>query len=46
MPDGRRRSIQPVAACLPDGGIRALQQFVSQSPSDWTPVRRWIAERL
>ncbi|MGD6747520.1 IS701 family transposase [Streptomyces sp. BH106] len=46
MLDGRRKSIQPMAERLPDGNMQALQQFVSQSPWDWTPVRRRIAERL
>ncbi len=46
MLDGRRKSIQPMAARLPDGSMQALQQFVSQSPWEWTPVRRRIAERL
>ncbi|MFD7299311.1 IS701 family transposase, partial [Streptomyces sp. NPDC059897] len=46
MLDGRRKSIQPMAARLPDGNMQALQQFVSQSPWDWTPVRRRIVERL
>ncbi|PKV82669.1 SRSO17 transposase [Streptomyces sp. TLI_146] len=46
MLDGRRKSIQPMAARLPDGNMQAMQQFVSQSPWAWTPVRRRIAERL
>ncbi|POX43538.1 IS701 family transposase [Streptomyces sp. Ru73] len=46
MLDGRRRSIQPMAERLPDGNMQALQQFVNQSPWEWTPVRRRIAERL
>ncbi|MFJ9084234.1 IS701 family transposase [Streptomyces sp. NPDC102384] len=46
MLDGRRKSIQPMAERLPDGNMQALQQFVSQSPWDWTPVRRRIAERV
>uniref|UniRef100_A0AAU1ZTS5 IS701 family transposase n=1 Tax=Streptomyces sp. NBC_00093 TaxID=2975649 RepID=A0AAU1ZTS5_9ACTN len=46
MLDGRRKSIQPMAQRLPDGNMQALQQFVSQSPWQWTPVRRRIAERL
>lgn len=46
MLDGRRKSIQPMAARLPDADMQALQQFVSQSPWDWTPVRRRIAKRL
>lgn len=46
MLDGRRKPIQPMADRLPDGNMQALQQFVSQSPWEWTPVRRRIAERL
>jgi SRSO17 transposase len=46
MLDGRRKSIQPMAERLPDGNMQALQQFVSQSTWDETPVRRRIAERL
>ncbi|MFI9605317.1 IS701 family transposase [Streptomyces sp. NPDC052043] len=46
MLDGRRKSIQPMAERLPDGNMQALQQFVNQSPWEWTPVRRRIAQRL
>jgi SRSO17 transposase len=46
MLDGRRKSIQPMAERLADGNMQALQQFVNQSPWEWTPVRRRIAERL
>ncbi|WP_282704320.1 IS701 family transposase, partial [Streptomyces sp. CC219B] len=46
MLDGRRKSIQPMAQRLPDGNMQALQQFVNQSPWQWAPVRRRIAERL
>ncbi|MFH8405834.1 transposase, partial [Streptomyces sp. NPDC018019] len=46
MLDGRRKSIQPMAARLPDGNMQALQQFVNQSPWEWEPVRRRIARRL
>lgn len=35
MPDGRRKSIQPMAERSPDGNMPALQQFVNQSP--WSP---------
>ncbi|MET9987715.1 IS701 family transposase [Streptomyces rochei] len=45
MLDGRRKSIQPMAERLPDGNMQALQQFVNQSPWDFLPVRRRIAER-
>ena len=46
MPDGRRKSVQPMAERLPDGNMQALQQFVNQSPWDLLPVRRRIAQRL
>ncbi|WP_307619560.1 IS701 family transposase [Streptomyces sp. V3I7] len=46
MLDGRRKSVQPMAERLPDGNMQALQQFVNQSPWEWSPVRRRIAERL
>ncbi|MHA5055147.1 IS701 family transposase [Streptomyces sp. SD15] len=46
MLDGRRKSIQPMAERLPDGNMQALQQFVNQSPWEWTPVRQRIARRL
>jgi SRSO17 transposase len=43
MLDGKRKSIQPMAARLADGNEQALQQFVSQSPWDWRPVRQRLA---
>jgi SRSO17 transposase len=51
--DGKRKSIQPMAARLargdPDADAdaleQALQQFVNQSPWDPTPVRRRLAQR-
>jgi SRSO17 transposase len=46
MLDGRRKSIQPMAARLPDGNMQALQQFVNQSPWDHTPVLQQIAQRM
>src|SRR4029450_4724833 len=52
--DGRRKSIQPMAARLARGGPdadadaleQALRQFVNQSPWDPVPVRRRLAERM
>jgi SRSO17 transposase len=52
--DGKRKSIQPMAARLargaPDADAyaleQALQQFVNQSPWDPVPVRRRLAERM
>jgi SRSO17 transposase len=37
MLDGKRKSIEPMAARLADGDEQCLQQFVNQSP--WDPVR-------
>jgi len=46
MLDGRRKSIEPMAARLADGDEQCLQQFVSQSPWEWGPVRERLALRL
>jgi SRSO17 transposase len=46
MLDGRRKSIEPMAARLSDGDEQCLQQFVNQSPWAWEPVRRTLALRM
>lgn len=46
MLDGRRKSIEPMAARLPDGDEQCLQQFVNQSPWGWEPVQRRLAVRM
>jgi SRSO17 transposase len=46
MLDGRRKSIEPMAARLQDGDEQCLQQFVNQSPWEWVPVRRKLARRM
>src|ERR1039458_7249588 len=46
MLDGRRKSIEPMAARLVDGDEQCLQQFVNQSPWEWQPVRERLAARL
>ena len=46
MLDGRRKSIEPMAARLIDGDEQCLQQFVNQSPWEWGPVRKQLATRL
>jgi SRSO17 transposase len=46
MLDGKRKSIEPMAARLEDGDEQCLQQFVNQSPWDWQPVRRALAVRM
>ncbi|HYN64396.1 MAG TPA: IS701 family transposase [Candidatus Limnocylindrales bacterium] len=44
--EGRRKSIQPMAARLPDGDQQGLQQFITDSPWDDMPVRRRLARRM
>ena len=46
MLDGRRKSIEPMAARLADGDEQCLQQFVNQSPWRWEPVLRRLAVRM
>ena len=46
MLDGKRKSIEPMAARLADGDEQCLQQFVNQSPWEWQPVRHRLARRL
>jgi SRSO17 transposase len=46
MTDGRRKSIEPMAARLADGDEQCLQQFVNQSPWPWEPVRERLARRM
>jgi len=44
--EGRRKSIQPMAARLPDGDEEGLQQFIADSPWADAPVRRRLARRM
>jgi SRSO17 transposase len=44
--EGRRKSIQPMAARLADGDQEGLQQFIADSPWDDGPVRRRLARRM
>jgi SRSO17 transposase len=46
MLDGKRKSIEPMAARLADGDEQCLQQFVNQSPWAWQPVRLRLARRV
>jgi SRSO17 transposase len=46
MLDGKRKSIEPMAARLEDGDEQCLQQFVNQSPWDAVAVRRALARRM
>jgi SRSO17 transposase len=44
--EGRRKSMQPMAARLGEVDDQGLQQFVSDSPWDETAVRRRLARRM
>jgi SRSO17 transposase len=44
--DGERKSIEPMANRMPDGNVQAMQQLIGQSPWDFRPVRRRLAERM
>jgi SRSO17 transposase len=46
MLEGRRKSIEPMAARLEDGDEQCLQQFVNQSPWRSEPVRERLAVRM
>jgi SRSO17 transposase len=46
MLDGKRKSIEPMAARLADGDEQCLQQFVNQSPWDERVVRAHLARRM
>jgi SRSO17 transposase len=46
MLEGRRKSIEPMAARLGEVHYQALHHFVTASPWDWRPVRRRLAELL
>lgn len=44
--DGERKSIEPMAARLPDGNVQAMQQFIGQSPWHHQSVRKKLAEHM
>jgi SRSO17 transposase len=44
--DGERKSIEPLAARVPDGNVQALQQLVGQSPWEWLPIWERLAQRM
>ena len=44
--EGERKSIEPLAARLPEGNVQALQQMVGQSPWPWVPVWERLAKRM
>ena len=44
--NGERKSVEPMAAQLPDGNVQAMQQFIGQSPWEWEPVWERLAKRM
>ena len=44
--DGERQSAGAMAPRRPEAKEQNLQQFLSQSPWDWEPVRQALAERI
>jgi len=44
--NGERKSIEPMAARLPEGNVQAMQQLVGQSPWAWTPVWERLGRRM
>ena len=44
--EGERKSIEPIAARLPEGNVQALQQFVGQSPWEWGPIWERLGKRM
>jgi SRSO17 transposase len=46
MLDGKRKSVEPMAARLADGDEQCLQQFVDQSPWEERVVRANLARRM
>jgi SRSO17 transposase len=44
--DGERKSIEPLAARLPDGNVQAMQQFIGQSPWEWDAVWERLGKRM
>ena len=44
--DGERKSIEPMAARLPEGNVQAMQQLIGQSPWAWAPVWQRLAQRM
>jgi SRSO17 transposase len=44
--DGERKSIEPMAARMPEGNVQAMQQFVGQSPWEWEPIWERLGKRM
>jgi SRSO17 transposase len=46
MLDGRRKSVQPMAARLDEANDQSLQHFLANTPWDPVPVRQQLARRM
>lgn len=44
--DGERKSVEAMALRMNDGNVQAMQQFIGQSPWDYMPVRKQLAEKM
>jgi SRSO17 transposase len=44
--NGERKSIEPMAARMPEGNVQAMQQFVGQSPWQWEPIWERLGKRM
>src|SRR3989337_2112964 len=44
--NGERKSIEPLATRLPEGNVQAMQQFIGQSPWEWSPVWERLGKRM
>jgi SRSO17 transposase len=44
--NGEPKSIEPMAARLPEGNVQAMQQLIGQSPWAWAPVWERLARRM
>ncbi len=44
--DGERKSIEPIAARLPEGNVQAMQQLLGQSPWPWQPIWERLAHGM
>ncbi len=44
--DGERKSVEPMAARMPDGNVQAMQQLVGQSPWEWNPIWERLGRRM
>src|SRR5260370_37062895 len=44
--NGERKSVEPLAARLPEGNVQAMQQFIGQSPGEGAPGWERLGRRM